>query len=970
MPQPDLTPRLQSALGDAYRIDRELPGGGMSRLFLGTERSLNRQVVIKVLPPEMTSEVSATRFKQEMEIAARLQHPHVLPVLAAGAKDDLLYYVMPYVAGESLRHRLTAQGALPVAAAVDIMRDVADALTAAHTAGILHRDIKPENILLESGHAVLTDFGIARAVEQSRAGQLTGTGLAMGTPAYMAPEQLAAEPDLDGRADVYSLALVGYEMLTGKLPFTATSGRASLAAQLTQEPPPLESLRADTPPAVSTAIARALAKDPRQRFATAQEFHDALDAAVRTPSAVVSSPRAMLTRRTLAIAALVVTAAVVAGWFALHRPRTAPVLDANVIAIAPFDVLDPALTLWHEGMVDVLSRNLDGAGPLRTITPTVIVRQWTGRADRVAAQQLGENTGARYAVFGTLLRTGTDSVRVSASLLDVGSGQVIADVQRSDRSDRMDRLSDTLTVALIRELGRVKELGPLQLSSVGTQSLPALKAFLQGEQFLRHSAFDSAVANFNRAIAFDSTFALAYRGVAQALGWEGSDDPRAQASRVLAARYNRGLAPRDSILIAADSLWVAITMGGAGQINVDNRLFGMLRDGTKRYPDDPEMWYELGDALFHFGGGSSRPTTPQEILGYFDRAIAVDSAYTPAYIHAVQLGYYLGGTATGRKYAAAYLAQHPTDESADGIRLAYDLSGPNASSAAVQKMLDTASADALYWSTTTLSEWADSAETAVRLARLLPGRHAVQAHFGDSTFQRSLLATQLAERGHLRESFRVWRDSPEVPWMGMAGGLPADTVNAVVKHWLIPATAQTPGQGCVACALPWFAFRRDTSGLRSVLVLLDRVTAGPTPAVPPTVATYARAWIRSLMQLARGDTAGALQAEAALPDSLCSGCRNQVDGLLAQLFISTGQYRAAEPLVNQWRGGLAVQFVLQELQRARVAERLGNRDQAVASYARVAATWVAADSALQPLVTEARTALTRLGGDRSKAVRF
>jgi len=970
VPQSDLLPRLQSALGDAYRIDRELPGGGMSRLFLGTERSLNRQVVIKVLPPEMTSEVSATRFKQEMEIAARLQHPHVLPVLAAGAKDDLLYYVMPYVAGESLRHRLTAQGPLPVAAAVDIMRDIADALTAAHSAGILHRDIKPENILLESGHAVLTDFGIARAVEQSRAGQLTGTGLAMGTPAYMAPEQLAAEPDLDGRADVYSLALVGYEMLTGSNPFATASGRASLTAQLTQEPPPLESLRPDTPPAVSAAITRALAKDPRQRFATAQEFHDALDAAVHTPSAIAAAPRAILTHRTLGIAALVVMAALAAGWFTLHRPHTAPALDANVIAVAPFDVLDPALTLWHEGMVDVLSRNLDGAGPLRTITPTVIVRQWTGRADRVAAQQLGERTGARYAVFGSLLRTGTDSVRAAASLLDVGSGQVIADVQRADRSDRMDRLSDTLTVALIRELGRVKELGPLRLSSVGTQSLPALKAFLQGEQFLRHSAFDSAAANFDRALAFDSTFALAYRGRAQALGWESSDNPLVEVSRMLAARYNHGLAPRDSILIAADSLWIAMQANGAGEINVDNRLFSVMRDGTTRYPDDPEMWYELGDALFHFSGGSSHPASAAEILGYFDHAIAADSSYTPAYIHAVQLGYYLGGSAMGRRYAAAYLAQHPTDENADGVQLAYELSGPNASSPAVQRMLDTASADALFWGVATLSYWSDSAETAVRLARLMPGRHAVQAPYGDSAMQRVMLATTLAQRGHLRESFRVWRNGPDVPWMGMVGALPADTVQAVVRQWLISATAQVSGQGCVPCALPWFASRRDTSSMLATLLVLDRLTSGPHPVLPGNIGTYGHAWVRSLMQLARGDTAGSLRAQAALPDSLCSGCRTQVNPLLEQLLVQTGQYRAAEPLVNQWHLEPGIPFVLRELERARVAEQLGNRDQAVASYRRVAAAWANADSTLRPLVTEARTSVTRLGGDRSKPVRF
>jgi len=182
----ELLTRLQIALGDAYRIERELGGGGMSRLFLATEASLDRQVVIKLLPPELTSEVSTTRFQQEVALAAHLQHPNILPVLTAGAKDDLLFYVMPFVSGESLRHRLTREGKLPVADAVRILQEIADALAFAHAEGVIHRDIKPENILLEGSHAVLTDFGVARALTEARSGgRLTETGVSVGTPAYM-----------------------------------------------------------------------------------------------------------------------------------------------------------------------------------------------------------------------------------------------------------------------------------------------------------------------------------------------------------------------------------------------------------------------------------------------------------------------------------------------------------------------------------------------------------------------------------------------------------------------------------------------------------------------------------------------------------------------------------------------------------------------------------------------------------------
>jgi eukaryotic-like serine/threonine-protein kinase len=236
MQMAELRDRLQAALGDAYRIERELGGGGMSRLFLAEESSLHRKVVVKILPPEFASDVSAARFRQEIELAAHLQHPNILPVLAAGTRDDLLYYVIPYVAGESLRHRLTQQGRLPIPEAIQILRETADALAHAHAEGIIHRDIKPENILLLGGHAVLTDFGVARALVEARSGErLTETGLAVGTPGYMSPEQVAGDRHVDARADVYALAVVGYEMLTGNAPFEGPT--AQRCSRRTSRPP-------------------------------------------------------------------------------------------------------------------------------------------------------------------------------------------------------------------------------------------------------------------------------------------------------------------------------------------------------------------------------------------------------------------------------------------------------------------------------------------------------------------------------------------------------------------------------------------------------------------------------------------------------------------------------------------------------------------------------------------------------------
>ena len=535
-----LPARLQAALGDAYVLERELGGGGMSRLFVSTERSLNRQVVIKVLPPELASEVSAARFKKEIEVVAQLQHPHIVPILSAGSGDDLLWYVMPYVGGESLRHRLKESGKLPVRDAVRILIEVADALAYAHRKGIVHRDIKPENILLEEGHAVLADFGIARAIVAARAASathdvnLTGTGMSVGTPTYMSPEQAAGESNVDARADIYALGLVGYEMLAGEHPFGKSgSVQSMVVAHLTEPAPPVAKLRADTPPAVNAAIARALAKLPDERFRTAEEFRDALDAA---PAGARRSRTPLLAIGAAAIAALVVIGIVVA-----RRQRALP-LDQNLIAVAPFDVVDNDLRLWHEGMVDVLSRNLDGAGPLRSVSPTLVVRRWTGRADKESATSLGKATGARLAVFGSLIRSGGDSVRASASVVDVESGRVLGDVERRDALANMDRLSDSLTISLLRELGKTRALSGAQMSSVGTTSLSALKAFLQGEQYFRKSAWDSALASYDRAIEQDSTFSIALVRDGLVHGWlGGTNDSLAVRDMLRAAKFNRCL---------------------------------------------------------------------------------------------------------------------------------------------------------------------------------------------------------------------------------------------------------------------------------------------------------------------------------------------------------------------------------------------------------------------------------------------
>jgi tetratricopeptide (TPR) repeat protein len=329
----DLRDDLQQALGTTYRIEQELGGGGMSRVFLAEEVGLGRKVVIKVLPPEMVSGVNQDRFRREIQLAARLQHPHIVPLLAAGATGDLLWYAMPFIEGESLRVRLARQGDLPVKESIQILREIADALSYAHAQGVVHRDIKPDNVLVSGKHVLVTDFGVAKAVSESTGGSsLTSLGMALGTPAYMAPEQASADPHVDYRADIYALGAMAYEMLCGQPPFTGPNPQAVLAAHVMKPPTAVSAARPAVPAAFNALIMRCLEKRPSDRWQNAEELTAQLDALL-TPSggtmpttavpAVSSGTEAALRRAhplrvtvLFALASVVVLSLV---WFAVQR---------------------------------------------------------------------------------------------------------------------------------------------------------------------------------------------------------------------------------------------------------------------------------------------------------------------------------------------------------------------------------------------------------------------------------------------------------------------------------------------------------------------------------------------------------------------------------------------------------------------------------------------------------------------------
>src|SRR5437016_6343439 len=298
----------------------------MSHVFLAVEVRLGRQVVVKVLPPALAAGVSADRFEREIQLAAKLQHPHIVPLLTAGSRGDLLYYVMPHIAGESLRARIAHERELPVGEAVRIMRDVCDALAYAHGQGIVHRDVKPDNVLLSGKHALVTDFGVAKAVSSSSgAATLTSLGMALGTPAYMAPEQAAGDPNVDHRADLYAVGALGYELLTGRSPFGGLSPQGMLAAQVTATPDPVTQHRDSVPPALAALIMRCLAKHPADRPQTADELLGQLEA-VATPTggtlseqSAISSGTAAAIRRSHPVRVATLFALAAVGVLALAR---------------------------------------------------------------------------------------------------------------------------------------------------------------------------------------------------------------------------------------------------------------------------------------------------------------------------------------------------------------------------------------------------------------------------------------------------------------------------------------------------------------------------------------------------------------------------------------------------------------------------------------------------------------------------
>jgi eukaryotic-like serine/threonine-protein kinase len=611
---------LQRTLSDNYTIERELGGGGMSRVFVAEEISLGRKIVVKVLIPDLAATVNVERFRREIQVVAKLQHPHIVPVLTAGISEGLPYYTMPFIEGESLRARLIRSGELPVQDATRILRDVLSALSYAHEHGVVHRDIKPDNVLLTGNHAVVADFGLAKALSAATnpGSSLTSVGVTLGTPAYMSPEQAVADPSTDHRTDIYSVGVMAYEMLTGQLVFSARSPQAMLAAQAIERPEALDKRRPSVPPALSSLIMRALEKRPADRQQSAAEMLADLETAV-TPSGetVAKSMRsggAFPSKRRILVPVLLVGSLIVAGTIYAYESRrqsgsssavtSSPSLDGSISAVAVIPFTNTGGNARDEYFSDGMSDELAHAlSRLPRLTVAGRSSSYAFKDKSLSAQEIGKALNVSAVVEGSVRRSG-QRLRVIAQLTSAKNGQVMwSDTFESAASD-VFQVQDDFTKEIVRALSPalgVTVAAGAASTSRGTDNEAAYELYLKGRYFFAkrgEAGLRSAITYFTEAAAQDPRFARARAGLSMAYSILGNFAKVALDSTGFLALKNA------EISVALDSTLGDAHLALANALSYATRLREADREyqrALKLQPEDAttHQWY--GDNLLMQG---------------------------------------------------------------------------------------------------------------------------------------------------------------------------------------------------------------------------------------------------------------------------------------------------------------------------------------------------------------------------------
>ncbi len=515
MPAADQLERLKAALSDRYAIEREVGAGGMATVYLARDIRHERKVAVKVLRPELAAALGPERFLREIRIAANLHHPHILPLYDSGEADGFLYYVMPYEQGQSLRDKLAKEGELPVTDAVRILRDVADALAHAHEQGVVHRDIKPDNVLLSGRHALVTDFGVAKAVSEATGrDKLTTAGVALGTPAYMAPEQATAHEHIDHRADIYAVGALAYELLAGRPPFLGTTPQMVLAAHVTEQAEPVRKYRDTIPAALDQLVMKCLEKKAADRWQSAEELLPQLEA-LTTPSAGMTPTGTMpvdgvAKRRWMAVGGVVgvaVVIAVIAVLVAIPR-GTGVALDSRRVAVLPFANLTGEDSLDMLGIVAAswITDGLQRVDVLSVVPWTAVRPEINALEGGNPVRELANVTGAGVIISGSYSRHG-DSLRFRAEITDTRRMEVQQTVPGvsgpwTNQDVVYEALSERVAGALAATLDTVFVFAQL----FREPTFLAYKEYVTGEELFYQGRYREAIEHFTAAHELDTTF--------------------------------------------------------------------------------------------------------------------------------------------------------------------------------------------------------------------------------------------------------------------------------------------------------------------------------------------------------------------------------------------------------------------------------------------------------------------------------
>lgn len=888
---PHLEP-LRTALASQYVIERAVGAGGMGTVLLARDVALDRLVAIKVVSSDVVLTTGVReRFLREARTVAKLRHPNIVAVHSAGEAAGMLYFVMEYVDGESLRERLVRDGPLDPAAATRLVRELAGALEHAHATGIVHRDLKPENVLLErgTGTARLTDFGVARAFSESGDERLTGTGMTIGTPRYMSPEQATGERAIDGRSDVYSLGLLAYEALTGRPVFDG-SGPTVIVKQITERPEPLATRVPGVSAGLATAIDRALEKEPDARWPSAGAMRDALGGDSAGGAAAAPRPRRGRNVRTLAplFAAAVLLALSVIGyaWWGLsgREPARDP---RRSLLVVPFTNVgrSPALDWLREGSVSMLTfdmgqwRDLSVVGFERTLDLVRGADVQDGQAIGLEpALSMARDADAGTVVMGDFRERG-DSLVVTARLYDVRTGDLEEQVEVSGlASDDPRTLFDELSRRLLGATGAPSFAASPGIAAQTTSSLSAFRHYVEGVTHLTSWRLDAADSAFALAIASDSTFALAYYKRSIGRGWQtelGDTTKNALAQQALA--HSAKLPERERQLVTAYAAF------SEQQFDTAKAQYSAL---VARDSADAEAWYGLADAAYHSFDFNTA-------LRAFRKALELDPTLHLAYAHEVDL--FVNAAKAGQGYvligdSVAYL-ENPANMATIG----------DADSIAALRRL--------------------AAERAVRTARrwLQADPGARQAHYALANAQVVAGEYDTAEETLRRALSRPGVGSPAMRFRIAAIRMRAGRSDALtaLRDALDSVSAaelrESGGEATAVALLSGFsvaAYGGSPRTLQRIIAVADTVFRGAPIDGTNLDPHYLTAPIGAALRMAMGDDSPAARRAVdraltlvdGLDDPMRAGMRNQASVLpyLAYLVFRDEKYRSR---YNEWTGG-------------------------------------------------------------------